>query len=232
MEREARRLLRTADQEERKIAGRARQIETLKAEIEIHETTLRLLARDLDVGAIDLESIETRIAALAEVLERVRRGVEPLAGRGEGSITARIAAAREKAVEARAAQSAPAAPSGLGAPTSAPGAPPAVPGPATLHPPPVLLRARFDPETAGPGDVVALSCEAPGFGDGEDVAVELYDLARATRLGTADGTVERERLRLELTLPAEAAGEAGVVARVRAGAAEAWSPALEIRVRS
>jgi hypothetical protein len=229
MEREARRLLRTADQEERKIAGRARQIETLKAEIEIHETTLRLLARDLDAGAIDLESIETRIAALAEVLERVRRGVEPLAGRGEGSITARIAAARNQAVEARAAESPPAAPAGLEAPAGAPGTPPA---PATRNPPPVLLRARFDPETAGPADVVVLSCEAPGFGDGEDVEVEIYDLARATRLATAGGTVARERLRLELALPTEAAGEAGVVARVRAGAAEAWSTALEIRVRS
>ncbi len=90
LEREAKRLMRAADLEERKNAARTREVEALKAEIEILSAIEETLRRELDAGPIALEPLHERVRTLGEVLDRIRQGLEPAAGKG--SISAIIAA--------------------------------------------------------------------------------------------------------------------------------------------
>ena len=93
MEREALRLLRAADLEERRNAARAREVEALKAEVELLRLQQQTLARDLGAPAADLAALEKRVDALAEALERMRLGIED---GGQGALSSRIAAGNDE----------------------------------------------------------------------------------------------------------------------------------------
>ncbi|HEV8324444.1 MAG TPA: hypothetical protein VG389_22690 [Myxococcota bacterium] len=222
MEREARRLLRSADLEERRNAARAREVEALRAEVELLKMQQALLTRDLAQRPLDEAALETRIGALAQELERIRKGIEP---NEAGSLTARIATRRPHAAALSAPEADDASAEDDGAGTVAAAA--SGRGIAASAPP-VLVRLRFRRHAARPGEAVVLDLDAPGFPDGEEVALELWDRARGARLGEASALVASEAAHVELIVPFAAAAAGGLAVCARARTVDAWSPPLDV----